>query len=41
MPRGKDGKFTKEENFDLSLPHPFTIIKYLLIFSLLFLGTNL
>ena len=40
--RGSDDKFIKEEeNFDLSLPHPFTIIKYLLIFPLLFLGTNL
>ncbi len=36
MPRGKDGKFTKEENFDLSLTHPFTIIKYLLIFIVAF-----
>ena len=36
MPRGKDGKFTKEENFDLSLPYPFTIIKYLLFFIVAF-----
>ena len=36
MPRGKDGKFTREENFDLSLPRPFTIIKDLLIFIVAF-----
>ena len=35
--RGSDGKFIKEEeNFDLSLPHPFTIIKYLIIFRVAF-----
>ena len=35
--RGSDGKFIKEEeNFDLSLPHPFTIIKYLIIFIVAF-----
>ena len=37
-PREKDGKFTREEeNFDLSLHHPFIIIKYLLIFIVAFL----
>ena len=36
MSRGKVCKFTKEENFDLSLPHPFTIIKFLLIFIVAF-----
>ena len=37
MQRGKGDKFTKEENFDLSLPHPFTIIKYLSIFIVVFI----
>ena len=33
----KYGKLTKEEeNFDLNLPNPFTIIKYLIILKLFF-----
>ena len=35
MPRDEKGRFTKE-NLDLSLPHPFTILKYLIIFLIVF-----
>ena len=35
MPRDDKGSFT-EENLDLSLPHPFTILKYLIIFLIVF-----
>lgn len=37
MPRDEKGRFTKdEEKLNIDLPHPFTIIKYLIIFILLF-----
>ena len=34
MPRDEKGRFTK--NLDLSLPHPFVILKYLLILRVAF-----
>ena len=33
MPRDEKGRFTKEENgFSLTLPNPFSVIKYLFIY---------
>ena len=34
--RNSRGQFTSKNNFDLSLPHPFTILKYLIIFIVVF-----
>ena len=37
MPRDEKGRFTKEENgFSLTLPNPFSIIKYLILCLVLY-----